>query len=400
MKRLLQIGLSTFIQSIVPVITWFLLGIIVNPDLINVFTIAYPVQFIACFIFSIFSTGANVAEYKDNKSGKVLSGMTMQVGVFALIVVLLVFFVDDYLVFLSVDPSIYRIFTIYEFVAIFKRQSFSTVLEKLYFEGKEKLATILSVSFNLINLVVLVVTSLITKNQVIIISISLAVMFVYTFVIYIMQYKKFKFSFNVLSNIKYESENIVYNLLLFVTYFIGISNSFVYGTQYIIALNFVALISDSQWDACEAMSTVAKIDVVNKEYNFKKLTKICYAYVAILISSSVVMFFALYNLYNVDLLLGIYYLLFEIASLVLSPIYYYFEPISQIEWSATKNTIIIICDNIVRTVLSVALPMAFCTQIGMVASCVFSLVVYLIVKKCKFKTNKEGYLELKTQHLQ
>ena len=65
MKRLLRISFDLSLLSFIPIISWFLLGIIVDKNLINIFTLTYPLQFIYYIIKSIFSTGANISKEKD-----------------------------------------------------------------------------------------------------------------------------------------------------------------------------------------------------------------------------------------------------------------------------------------------------------------------------------------------
>lgn len=64
MKRLLKISFDLSLLSFIPIISWFLLGIIIDKNLINIFTLTYPIQFIYCIIKSVFSTGANVCKEK------------------------------------------------------------------------------------------------------------------------------------------------------------------------------------------------------------------------------------------------------------------------------------------------------------------------------------------------
>ena len=66
MKRILRISLDILVTSVVPIAGWFLLGIILGGNLINVFSLTYPIQFIMNTFKSIFSTGANISAYKDN----------------------------------------------------------------------------------------------------------------------------------------------------------------------------------------------------------------------------------------------------------------------------------------------------------------------------------------------
>ena len=392
MKRLLRIGCSTFILSFIPIISWFLIGVILDPNYINVFSITYPIQFVSWLILSIFSVGANVSQYKDKKENSILSGMTLGLVVTIICAVIGIFITEPYLVFMNVDVAFYKDFVIYDILSIFIRTLFSMVLQKLYFEEKDKKATIYSIVYNCLNLIVFVGLALITKNHAIIIGVTLSIMVLYTLVLFFMQYKKFCLSFNILSNIKYESENIIIDIALFITYFVGFSNTFVFGEEYIAAINFITLITDPQWDACEAIKTVAKIDIVNKQYNFKKSTLQSLAYIGILLSTSVVMFFSLFSLYEIQLSLGLIYLGCECLAFLLSAMNYYFEPVCQLEYSPTKNTIFSIVSYTLRTILSISIPLAFCTQIGQLSACILLIIVMLIIKKKYFTTNQNGYL--------
>ena len=75
MKRLLKISFDLSLLSFIPIVSWFLLGIIVDKNLINIFTLTYPLQFIYYILSSVFSTGANISKEKDNNKNAVMSGM-------------------------------------------------------------------------------------------------------------------------------------------------------------------------------------------------------------------------------------------------------------------------------------------------------------------------------------
>lgn len=77
MKRLLRITFNSAIFSFIPILSWFALGLIVDKNLINVFTLTYPIQFIWAMMKSIFGTGANISKEKDKNENAVLSGMTL-----------------------------------------------------------------------------------------------------------------------------------------------------------------------------------------------------------------------------------------------------------------------------------------------------------------------------------
>lgn len=66
MKRLLRITFNSAIFSFIPILSWFMLGLLVDKNLVNVFTLTYPLQFIWALMKSIFATGANISKEKFN----------------------------------------------------------------------------------------------------------------------------------------------------------------------------------------------------------------------------------------------------------------------------------------------------------------------------------------------
>ncbi len=65
MRRLFRVSFDILITSIVPIVSWFLLGIILDSHLINVFSLTYPLQCLMGMIIAIFGVGANICVYKD-----------------------------------------------------------------------------------------------------------------------------------------------------------------------------------------------------------------------------------------------------------------------------------------------------------------------------------------------
>ena len=84
MKRLLQISLDTLLISVLPIITWLLLGFIVNKDISNVFSLTYPLQFFYLLFVNIFAIGPNITAKKIKDNSIVYSNMfvgTIIVGI-------------------------------------------------------------------------------------------------------------------------------------------------------------------------------------------------------------------------------------------------------------------------------------------------------------------------------
>lgn len=389
MKRLLRISFDLSLLSFIPIISWFLLGIIVDKNLINIFTLTYPLQFIYYIIKSIFSTGANISKEKDKNKDAVMSGLILGTIVSIIIFTVILLNVDNYISFMNMDISIYKNFTIYSILQLFICLEFAMMQDKLYYEEKNKLANKHSLVFNLLNFILLIGTSLITKNQIIIIATTLIPLTLYTLYIYIKNGNKFKFNINVLKCIKYDSVELFNNIAFFLIFLFGLSNALEYGEMYATALTFIALITDTQWDTFDAIKEAATIDISKRKFNYIEHRNNAYKLLGILFGTSLMMFAFLFGFYDLDFKITMIYFSFEIVNFLIYPIYRIKTCYLQLEYSAFKITSNKIIASILRMFMSL-LKTPFCTGIGQVCSSVYQFMTVSIMFNHNFKVDKTG----------
>ena len=389
MKRLLRISFDLSLLSFIPIILWFLLGIIVDKNLINIITLTYPLQFIYYIIRSVFSTGANISKEKDKNKDAVMSGLVIG-SIISLITFLLILInIDGYINFMNMDVNIYKTFTIYSVIEIFISLEFAFILNKLYYEGQNKLANKYSIMFNLLNLVLLVGTSLITKNQSVIVITTLIPLFLFTLYIIIKNSDKFKLKLNIPKCIKYDSVELFNNIGFLLIFLFGLSNAINFGEKYTLALTFVALITDTQWDTADAIVTAATIDISKNNFNYKEHKRNAYKLLGILFLSSLIMFILLYRFYDLDFKITMIYFAFEIVNFLIYPIYRIKTCYLQLEWSSFKTTGNKIFSLFLRMILSLT-KTPFCTGIGQACSSVYQFITVSIFFKLNFKVDKKG----------
>ncbi len=297
--------------------------------------------------------------------------------------------IDNYISFMNMDISTYKIFTIYSVLQLFICLEFAMILNKLYYEEKNTLANKYSLIFNLLNFVLLIGTSLITKNQIIIIATTLIPLALFTLYIYIKNSDKFKLQLNILKCIKYDSVDLFNGIAFFLIFLFVLSNALEYGEQFAIALTFVALITDTQWDTADAIVTAATIDISKNSFNYKQHRNNAYKLLLILFSSSLIMFALLYRFYDLNLKITMIYFGFEIVNFIIYPIYRIKTCYLQLEWSAFKTTSNKILSSILRMVLSL-LKTPFCTGIGQVCSSIYQFITVSIIFKLTYKVDKIG----------
>ena len=389
MKRLLRISFDLSLLSFIPIILWFLLGIIVDKNLINIFTLTYPLQFIYYIFRSIFSTGANISKEKDKNKDAVMSGLVIGSIVSLITFLLILLNIDGYINFMNMDVNIYKTFAIYSVIEIFISLEFSFILNKLYYEGKNKLANKYSIMFNLLNFVLLVGTSLITKNQSIIVTTTLIPLSLFTLYIIIKNSDKFKLRLNIFKCIKYDSVELFNNIGFLLIFLFGLSNAINFGEKYTLALTFVALITDTQWDTADAIVTAATIDISRNNFNYKEHRRNAYKLLGILFLTSLIMFSLLYRFYDLDFKITMIYFAFEIVNFLIYPIYRIKTCYLQLEWSSFKTTGNKIFSLFLRMILSLT-KTPFCTGIGQACSSVYQFITVSIFFKLNFKVDKKG----------
>lgn len=389
MKRLLRISFDLSLLSFIPIISWFLLGIIVDKNLINIFTLTYPLQFIYYIIKSIFSTGANISKEKDKNNDAVMSGLLLGTIISIIIFAFILLNVDNYINFMNMDISIYKTFTIYSILQLFICLEFAMLQDKLYYEEKNKLANKYSLIFNMINFILLIGTSLITKNQIIIIVSTLIPLALFTIYIYLKNSNMFKFKINVLKCIKYDSVELFNNIAFFLIFLFGLSNALEYGAVYATALTFVALITDTQWDTADAIVVASNVDISKNKFNYKEHRNNAYKLIGILFGTSLLMFSILYWFYDLDFKITIIYFAFEIINFIVYPIYRIKTCYLQLEYSAIKTTSNKIVASILRFFISL-LKTPFCTGIGQVCSSIYQFITVSLIFNHNYKVDKAG----------
>ncbi len=393
MKRYFRIAFNLFLSSVTPIVGWFLLSIILgDKQLSNTFSLTYPLQFIGPLLISLFATGSNVRSNKEQNKNATFTGLVLGNVAVAIIFSICAVFTNNYIQFMHMEVETFKIFGLYTIIQFGLYSSFNMLMEKLYFEGKEKRANLLVLIFNLINLVCLIVTALITKNQIVIICVALTALFIYVVVLYILNFQKFKFDFKPLLNFKYGSSEIMEDILYLCIYLFGFSNAFQFGPEYITAINFAALITDPMWDASNAIGKIAIIDISNNEFNFKKSMKRSAILCGIFLAYTFVFTFALFKPFEVNLNIVLIALIPEIAWLLIYPFEANMSNFIQLEYSPTWMTVVTLSSDVMRLLLSSLLYTPFCTQIGQFANMVGLFTFELIIFFVYYKVDKTGFL--------
>lgn len=382
MKRLLQISFDIFLTSICPIIIWISLGIIINKEISNTLTLTYPLQFLYMIFTEIFSIGPNITDSKKSNKDVVYSNMLFG-GIFVFIITaLLTININKYISFFNLETHIYHTYAIYAIALMYFTFLLQLISQKLYYENKNNLSNKLNTLFNAVNLISIITTSIIFKNNFsILITIVIDTLLISYYLI-----KNFKFTrfiLNINNNIKNVSFNILGNLGMLITYLMGIQNSVSYGKKYLKAINFDSLTSDTQWDMLSSVSTAAKIDISKDNFDYDNSVKEGYKLLALLILSMLIMNFSLYWFYKPDLKIYLIIFIIQITDMIMNiPTVIKWDYLQIKDNKKSHNISYIICRTI--RVLCSFLPTAFCTYVGQLISGIYKY-IYAKIQAKKFK---------------
>lgn len=266
------------------------------------------------------------------------------------------------------------------------------LIEKLYFTKQEKKANLYVITYSFIHFFLLIFLSLIFKNQFITIFVTLLASIIFI-IICISKNLKISFqNFSLLKYIKYDSNSLFSHILFLITYCIGLSNSFGFGEKYVLAISFFTLITDMQWDISYNVDTLAKIDISQNQFNYKKHQKNALILSVILNISIILLFLILYPFYKPNLIITLIFTIPTLIDLLIVPFYNLKKDYLQINVSPIKVTTITQVANILRTLCSFLLT-PYCTLIGQEVTIYLQLISFYIMFSLNCKITPKGEIE-------
>lgn len=392
MKRLLQISLDQFINYLLIIVLWILLGILVDKNITNIYTITYSIQFIIGLLIVIFGAGPNITAVKMKKEEIIDANIILGMFITFIIILFLIINLDNFLSFLSLNPDAYRDYCFYAFIFMYFQFIIRVVNYKLYFKGENKKANYLTIIFNTINFLSIILLSIFIEEKIIAILITLALDFIIIIFILIISIDKFTFNFQIKNNLKYVSNDIFDYLWLFIIYFVGQKTTFEFGEMFLVAMTFETMITDGQWEMSYAVQTAATIDASKDKLDYYNSLKNAHRLVGMLIISSIIMGLVLYPFYNPPLYVVLIFIFIQFFDLYVAPKLWIKQQYMQINYSARLNTFHTNVSQIIRMFFSFV-PTPFCTYLGQMCSALYKIIIYNVYYKNKYYV-KNGYLKM------
>ena len=395
MRRLLRISFNYALESIFPLLSWMALSLIIDSRLLNVFSITYPFQFISSLLSNVFSVGANISRIKDKKENAVMSGLLVGSILGFFIFGMAAFYVEKYLDFMSMDTIFYRNYTIYSLMQIYLQMVFSFVMNKLYYEGKNELANVYSVLFNVLNFLTLVLSARLLGNSIFAVIETLAALSIYVLIVLMREADPFCFQCSPPSFVKHNSVDCATNIITFFTYLLGFSNAMSYGEEYATALSFSTLITDAQWDSFYAIDTVAKIDISKQRFRYREHLKNAYRLLVLLLLSILLMYLVMRGSYELDNGILLLFIGVHVLTLALYPLYTTKRYFLQMEYSSKRIALNAVIVYLLRLRISF-LNTPYCTILGQLASTLCNFITINIIFRRHYTLSEDSVPMAKT----
>ncbi len=296
--RLLKLDITTFLTSLAPILSLYILGGFINKEIIGVFGFTYAFQ----FLWSMFSRGLNhpifLYAFKDIKNDKnrtmsiVFSGCCIFALVELAAYLLFIFYAKQYLTLLKVPNElidICYIYTIYAIAAI-GLQVFDFMIFSFYeYTGRLEQNNKLGFIYALIrvggalfyvflnNVITLSFTAQLCILTLPLTSFTLAILLK---VLYELKQYQIHFTWEFLKAFKYGTRDILKDILNAVGNFIGTRNTYLAGTtagsngstafQYA----FITTVTDVQWDCNHEGGALVALDVASEPVKYNHIYQI------------------------------------------------------------------------------------------------------------------------------
>lgn len=296
--RLLKLDITTFLTSLSPILSLYILGGFIDKEIISVFGFTYAFQ----FLWGMFSRGLNhpifLYAFKDikNDKNKTMSIVFSGCSVFFLLEVvaylLFLFSTKQYLILLKVPNElidICYIYTIYAIAAIGLQVIDFMVFSYYEYTGRLEQNNKLGFLYALIRVGGALLYVFLNKSMTLHFTLQLCILilpltsFTLTILLKMLsELKQYKihFTWEFLKGFKYGTRDILKDILNTIGNFVGTRNTYLAGTtagangstafQYA----FITTITDVQWDCNHEGGTLVLLDIASESIKYNRIHQI------------------------------------------------------------------------------------------------------------------------------
>ena len=397
MKKLFSIASTDCIQSILPILMWYVLGIAYkDTDYFNVFTLTYPFQFIMQLVLGLIIVGTIKYEKKNKAENNdyAYSSLIISLIIFSIFVGIVTLNIDEILKYLNTALK-YKNVYIFGLLCMMFDIFVIGVSRIEQYKEQDKSAFIISVKYYTYKILSIIIVRALVKENNLALVITLIFIAVYILILGVTKIKIHKFRLNVFKGLKYQISGSVSDIAMFIIYFVGLQKVVSGSPSFLTAYNIAAMCTDTQWDILySAIDTNTSIEVCNNTYdkNIKKLLKSSVLYSIILFLSSLAMIVINHIINPFDVRAAINILLIECIWFPCYAMKYVFESWLKLEYNGVWLVIIPLVIYIIRTFASFVILSKYALSLGVLIAAIlgYTSITILYTIKRKGRINKNG----------
>lgn len=428
--RLLKLDITTFLTSLSPILSLYILGGFIDKEIISVFGFTYAFQ----FLWSMFSRGLNhpifLYAFKDIKNDKnktmsiVFSGCSVFLLLEVVAYLLFLFYAKQYLILLKVPNElidICYIYTIYAIAAI-GLQVFDFMVFSYYeYTGRLEQNNKLGFLYALIRVGGALLYVVLNKSMTLKFPLQLCILilpltsFTLTIllkVLYELRQYQIHFTWEFLKGFKYGTRDILKGILNSIGSFVGTRNINLAGTatsangstafQYA----FITTITDVQWDCNHEGGTLVSLDIASEPIKYNHIHQINDKRLTTLLKSDILAGYIVFGIISIlgFLVLGIinhflpitkymlFNMTFDLIGMILYTPHYAISSLLNALGAYRELTIIAFISVIIR-ILGSSIESIYAVNTGMLMGVILNFVLTLslfLYYKNKYKPSNNS----------
>lgn len=396
LKNLFKIAATDCLQSLIPILAWYLIGIVYNDsDYFNIFTLTYYFQFVYLAIYNIFIKGSIKYAVKNNHKEMNLGYCAVLEGAAVMLTTVLIasLNVEKLLNYFAVGIK-YKPFYIMSLVFLALDMVSCGTAKIMQYQNNDTGAFKLTIKYQIVKCISIIMARLFyfIDKDIFNINVTVTVTIVLLTIYVIIQIKKhFKIThiyINCLQGWKIEAPGLVSEICMFIIYFFGLQKSVSGSAVFLAAYNMAAMCTDTQWDILSsAIDTNTTKEVCNKSYDKNKksiyIASIIYANLLLLSSLSMVLISR--TLFEFSLIDSLTIILIECFTFTIYAVKYIRTSWLQIEYAGIWMIITTIIGYIIRITLSMTMTSKYRLSIAVFFIAIYGFICITILYKWRYK---------------
>lgn len=404
LKNLFKIASTDCLQSLIPILAWYLVGIIYNDsDYFNIFTLTYYFQFIYLLIYGVIICGSIKYTVKNNHKDMSLGYCAIIEGALALgiIVVIASLKVESLLNYFTVGIK-YKPFYIMSLAFLILDMISCGTAKIMQYQDDDSGAFKLTIKYQLAKCISIVISRTFyyvnedAFDTNITTTLTIIILTLYVIIQTIKHFKITEVYINCLRGWKIEAPGLVSEISMFIIYFFGLQKSVSGQAVFLAAYNMAAMCTDTQWDILSSViDTNTTKAVCNGSYDKDKKTLFTASviYGNILLVSSILMVIISRLFFKFSLLDALVIILIECSTFTLYAIKYVKTAWLKINYAGIWMVITTVVGYIIRIILSFALYSKYRLSISVFIIALYGFACITILYSWKYK---ESNINLRT----